>query len=59
VERQQSKDGDVTWVRVGKAPIRVSRDRVIGVFGMYEVLDATRGPKLYGEWLRKQPKAGA
>ena len=57
VERQQSSQGEVTWVRVGKAPIRLSPDRVVGVFGMYEVLDATRGPKLYGEWLRKQPKS--
>lgn len=53
VERQQSASGDITWVRVGKAPIRVTGGKIIGVFGMYEVMDPTVGQKLFVERLKK------
>jgi hypothetical protein len=53
VERQQSASGDITWVRVGKTPIRVSAGNTIGVFGMYEVLDPDAGQKLFVERLKK------
>lgn len=48
VERQREASGVITWVRVGKAPIRTS-EGVIGVLGAYEVLDAKTGHKLFAE----------
>ena len=53
VERQQSASGAITWVRVGKTPIRATGSTIIGVFGMYEVLDAATGQKLFLERLTK------
>lgn len=48
VERQREATGSITWVRVGKAPIRTA-EGVIGVLGAYEVLDAKTGHKLFAE----------
>jgi hypothetical protein len=48
IERQQGTTGDITWVRVGKVPIRAPTG-IIGLLGMYEVLDATEGRRLFGE----------
>ncbi len=47
IERQQSTNGAIGWVRVGKAPIERADGTVIGVLGMYEVLDAETGRKLH------------
>lgn len=47
VERQQGTDGSITWVRVGKAPIKLTNGEVVGVLGMYEVLDAALGRALF------------
>ncbi|MEO8334078.1 MAG: PAS domain-containing protein [bacterium] len=47
VERQQSTDGSITWVRAGKAPIKLPSGEVIGVLGMYELLDAATGRALF------------
>lgn len=46
LERQQSSTG-ITWVRAGKAPIRKTSGEIIGVLGMYELLDAETGRKLF------------
>ncbi|HTI05158.1 MAG TPA: hypothetical protein VL549_07570 [Gemmatimonadales bacterium] len=48
LERQQSKTG-ITWVRAGKAPIRKPNRDVVGILGMYELLDAETGRKLFAE----------
>ena len=48
LERQQSKTG-ITWVRAGKAPIRKSNRDVVGILGMYELLDAETGRKQFAE----------
>lgn len=48
LERQQSSTG-ITWVRAGKAPIRTANEAIIGIFGMYELLDPEAGRKLYAE----------
>ncbi len=48
LERQQSATG-ITWVRAGNAPIRQPTGDVIGIFGMYELLDAEAGRKLFAE----------
>jgi len=53
VERQQSTSGATSWVRVGKTPIRLAGGAVIGVFGMYEVLNPEVGQKLFVERLKK------
>ncbi len=54
LERQTSSSGAVTWVRVGKAPIRTATG-VIGIFGMYEVLDDKTAQRLYRERSRNSP----
>ncbi len=51
VERQRGTTGTVTWVRVGKAPIRGSAG-VIGVLGAYEILDPDTGRRLFAEMNR-------
>lgn len=48
VERQRGTTGAITWVRVGKAPIR-TKSGVIGVLGAYEILDAKTGHKLLAD----------
>ena len=48
LEHQKSSTG-TTWVRAGKTPIRNSAGKPIGIFGMYEVLDAATGRKLFAK----------
>ena len=48
LERQQSSTG-ITWVRAGKTPIRTANGEVVGIFGMYELLDPEAGRKLYAQ----------
>ena len=45
IERQQSSAG-LSWLRVGKTPIK-AEGKVIGLFGMYETIDAETGGKLF------------
>jgi two-component system, sensor histidine kinase and response regulator len=45
LERQDTPDG-VAWLRTGKAPIRGQGGQVVGVLGMYEVIDATTAAQL-------------
>jgi hypothetical protein len=54
VERQRAATGAITWVRVGKAPIRTAAG-VIGVLGMYEVLDPAAGRRAFTEQSRRRP----
>lgn len=49
LERQTSGTGAVQWVRVGKTPIRTSRGEVIGILGMYELLDEKKAQKRFFE----------
>ncbi len=53
IERQKGPDGSITWVRVGKVPIVRADGTAIGVFGMYEILDAATGRKLAMEQPRR------
>jgi hypothetical protein len=48
IERQKSATGSITWVRVGKAPIQTAA-AVIGILGMYELLDQETGRKLFAK----------
>jgi PAS domain-containing protein len=49
IERQTSASGTITWVRAGKTPIRGARGAVIGILGMYELLDSATGSRLFGD----------
>lgn len=49
IERQASSSGTITWVRAGKAPIRDATGAVIGILGMYELLDSAIGSRLFGD----------
>jgi hypothetical protein len=49
IERQTSSSGTITWVRAGKAPIRDEHGAVIGILGMYEILDNDTGSRLFGD----------
>jgi hypothetical protein len=55
LERQTSGTGAVQWVRVGKAPIKKTTGEVIGLFGMYELLDEKTAQKIFFERARKGP----
>lgn len=48
LEHQKSSTG-TTWVRAGKTPIRGADGKSIGIFGMYEVLDAATGRRLFSQ----------
>ena len=56
IERQQSAAGAITWVRAGKAPIRTATGTVLGILGMYELLDADTGRRLFGELRAKKAR---
>ena len=47
VERQESTDGNTSWVRAGKAPIKLASGEVIGILGMYEIVDGATGRALF------------
>jgi len=49
VERQDQTAGVHHWLRVGKAPIRTANGAVIGILGMYEVLENDVGRRLYAQ----------
>jgi hypothetical protein len=57
LERQQSTTG-ITWVRAGKTPIRKASGEVIGIFGMYELLDAETGRKAFAARNLKRRSGG-
>jgi hypothetical protein len=48
LERQRSSSG-IIWVRAGKAPIRTEEGSILGILGMYEVLDSAMGRRLFTE----------
>jgi hypothetical protein len=48
LERQRSSSG-IIWVRAGKAPIRTEEGTILGILGMYEVLDSATGRRLFTE----------
>jgi hypothetical protein len=53
VERQQSTAG-LTWLKVGKTPIKTAEGKIIGLFGMYETMDQATAGK---EFVQSQKKA--
>jgi hypothetical protein len=59
VERQESTDGETSWVRAGKAPIKGAAGESIGVLGMYEIVDATTGRALFMQSMKGSAGAKA
>ena len=57
IERQTSSSGTITWVRAGKAPIRDAGGTVIGILGMYELLDSAIGSRLFGDQQLRKSRA--
>jgi hypothetical protein len=55
LERQTSSQGKTVFVRVGKAPIKTATGAVIGIFGMYEILDEKAAQKLFFEKSHRNP----
>jgi len=53
IERQQNTGG-MSWLRSGKTPIKTAAGKIIGLFGMYEPVDAETGGKLF---IQSQKKA--
>jgi len=47
VERQESAAGEMTWVRVSKAPLMLPDGTAFGVLAMYELVDAATGRALF------------
>ncbi len=58
LERQTSGAGTVIWVRVGKTAIRKAGGEVIGVLGMYELLDDESAKKIFLDRARAGPPTG-
>jgi hypothetical protein len=47
IERQESTAGEMTWVRAGKAPLKLRDGTTFGVLAMYEIVDAATGRALF------------
>jgi hypothetical protein len=54
LERQRSSAG-IIWVRASKAPIRNDPGRVVGILGVYEVLNSDMGRRLFTEQTQGPP----
>ncbi len=59
IERQESGNGETSWVRVGKAPIKLANGASIGVLAMYEVVDAATGRALFMQSMKNEAAAKA
>jgi len=55
LERQTSAAGTTVFVRVGKTPITTAAGQVLGIFGMYQVLDEKAAQKIFFERSRGGP----
>lgn len=54
IERQESSAGEMTWVRAGKAPIKLADGTAIGVLAMYEIVDAATGRSLFMKSMKSE-----
>ena len=55
LERQTSSSTTVVWVHVGKAPVKGPGGTVLGVLGMYELVDDKTAQKLFFDKAGKKP----
>ena len=56
IERQESSAGEMTWVRAGKAPLKLADGSAFGLLAMYEIVDAATGRALF---MKSQKAEGA
>jgi hypothetical protein len=54
IERQESSAGEMTWVRAGKAPIKLPDGTVFGLLAMYEIVDAATGRALFMKSMKNE-----
>ena len=54
VERQESSAGEMTWVRVSKAPLTLADGSRFGLLAMYEVVDAATGRALFMKSMKNE-----
>ena len=47
IERQESSEGGTSWIRTGKAPLKLSNGTSFGMLCMYEIIDAATGRSLF------------
>ena len=59
IERQESTDGGTSWVRAGKAPLKLPNGTSFGILGMYEVVDAATGRNLFMQSMKGDAAAKA
>lgn len=57
IERQESTDGGTSWVRAGKAPLKLSNGTSFGMLAMYEVVDAATGRTLFMKSMKSDAPA--
>ena len=57
IERQESTAGEMTWVRAGKAPLKLADGTSFGILAMYEIVDAATGRALFMKSMKSE--AGA
>ena len=54
IERQESSAGEMTWVRAGKAPLKLSDGTAFGLLAMYEIVDAATGRALFMKSMKNE-----
>ena len=54
IERQESSAGEMTWVRAGKAPLRLPDGTAFGLLAMYEIVDAATGRALFMKSMKNE-----
>ena len=59
IERQESKDGETSWIRAGKAPLKLPNGTSFGILGMYELVDAATGRQLFMKSMKSETPAKA
>jgi len=59
IERQESSEGGTSWVRAGKAPLKLANGTAFGMLAMYEVVDAATGRNLFMKSMKGDAAAKA
>jgi hypothetical protein len=54
IERQESSAGEMTWVRAGKAPLKLPDGTSFGLLAMYEIVDAATGRALFMKSMKNE-----
>jgi hypothetical protein len=54
IERQESTAGEMTWVRAGKAPLKLPDGTSFGILAMYEIVDAATGRALFMKSMKSE-----